>query len=451
MREVTRLLLAVACLLVSVTGLAAPGKRTAARARRAPAPVDLVWHVETIDGKVLESNRADEPINPASVVKVATTLWALEALGPDARFETRAWARGTVDAAHRTLVGDLVVQGGHDPDFHEENAFLLALALNQRGIERVTGSLVVDSRFWMGWENGSAGRDPDPLKRGMRMATRLRQALDARRWGAAARRAWIELATSRSLDPRRPPRVVIARGVGVDGHVVDGELLAVHRSRPVADTIRRFNCYSNNDIERIGEAIGPLDELVSLITARTHARPGEVQLETSSGLGVNRLTPRQVVALLRDLHQTADRMGLRVEGLLPVAGCDPGTVERFYPLLTGGSVTTSLVGKTGTLTATDGGVSVLAGLLNTGGGELVFCVAVPQAGGKLGRARRAEEAWVLELLARHAGARPRACAPTLGPTEEGARVVVVPPPARQAAAPASGPASAHGAVGPAGN
>lgn len=447
----TRLLVAGTCLLTSVAGLDAASKRSAVRARRTPAPVDLVWHVETLDGRVVDSKRADEPINPASVVKVATTLWALEALGPDARFETRAWARGRVDAARRTLVGDLVVQGGHDPDFHEENAFLLALALNQRGIERVTGSLIVDTRFWMGWENGSAGRDPDPAKRGLLMATRLRQALDARRWNGAARRAWIELARSRSLDPRRPPRVVVARGVGVDGHVVDGELLAVHRSRPVSDTIRRFNCYSNNDIERIGEAIGPLDELVSLIAARTHARPGEVQLETSSGLGVNRLTPRQVVALLRDLHQSAERMGLRVEGLLPVAGCDPGTVDRFYPLLTGGSVTTSLVGKTGTLTATDGGVSVLAGLLNTGGGELIFCVAVPQAGGKLGRARKAEETWVLELLARRGGARPRACAPTLGPTEEGARVVVVPPPARQAAAPASGPASAHGAVGPAAN
>ncbi|HPW54355.1 MAG: D-alanyl-D-alanine carboxypeptidase [Thermoanaerobaculaceae bacterium] len=451
MKKTHRVLAMALSLIVAASGRAADGVRQRQRPARRPVPLELVWHVEAVDGTVLDSKRADEPINPASVVKVATTLWALEALGPEARFETRVWARGVVERPRRTLIGDLVVQGGYDPDFQVENAVLLALALNQCGVERVTGTLIVDARFSIGWENGSAGREPDSVKRGLLMASRLRQALDPKRWGQALRRTWVELARSRSLDPRRPPRVVVAKGVGVDGQVVDGELLAVHRSRPIAATLRRFNCYSNNDIERIGEAIGPLDELVSLIAARAHAGPGEVQLETSSGLGVNRLTPRQVVALLRDLHQTADRMGLRVEGLLPVAGCDPGTIERFYPALTSGSVSTSLVGKTGTLTATDGGVSVLAGLLNTGSGELVFCVAVPRAGGRLGQARRAEEAWVLELLARHGGARPRACAPALGPSEDDVQVVVIPPPAPPAAAPTSGSAGTPGTLGPVGD
>lgn len=422
-----RFLAVMLSLGVAASAAAAEGTRRPKRPQRPPMPLDLVWHVETLDGTVLDSKRADEPINPASVIKIATTLWALEALGPDTRFETRVWGRGSIDAARRTLKGDLVIQGGYDPDFHQENAFLLARALNQQGIERITGALVVDSHFWIGWENGAAGRNADPIQRGRLMATRLRQALDSKRWGQAARRAWIELARERSFDPRTPPRVVVLGGVGVDGHVIEGELLAVHRSRPVADTLRRFNCFSNNDIERFGEAIGPLDELVSLIAARTHSDAEAIQIETSSGLGVNRLTPRQVVQLLRELVHSSARLGLRVEGLLPVAGCDPGTVQRFYPLLTGGSVTTSLAGKTGTLTATDGGVSVLAGLLNTGRGELLFCVALPRAGGRLERARKAEEKWVLELLARHGGARPRTCAPPLDSSEDEARVVVVAP------------------------
>ena len=116
------------CLAAAVHGEAATGKRASRPARRPPAPVDLVWHVETLEGTILDSKRADEPINPASVVKVGTTLWALEALGPDARFETRVYARGAVDKARKTVLGDLVVQGGNDPDFHQENAFLMALA-----------------------------------------------------------------------------------------------------------------------------------------------------------------------------------------------------------------------------------------------------------------------------------------------------------------------------------
>src|SRR5262245_50417546 len=77
--------------------------------RRAPRPPPpLVWHVETLDGDLVETNRGDEPLNPASVVKIATSWWALEKLGPDHRFETAFLARGTIDPQTRTLRGDLV-------------------------------------------------------------------------------------------------------------------------------------------------------------------------------------------------------------------------------------------------------------------------------------------------------------------------------------------------------
>ena len=41
----------------------------------------------------------------------------------------------------------------------------------------------------------------------------------------------------------------------------------------------------------------------------------------------------------------------------------------------------SVVAKTGTLTSTDGGAAVLAGFVNTGKGDLAFCVAAPRASG----------------------------------------------------------------------
>ena len=59
----------------------------------------LVWHVETLAGEQVDSRSADEPINPASVVKVATTLWALEKLGPEHRFATRVGQRGALDGS----------------------------------------------------------------------------------------------------------------------------------------------------------------------------------------------------------------------------------------------------------------------------------------------------------------------------------------------------------------
>ncbi|OYV91081.1 MAG: hypothetical protein B7Z68_11025 [Acidobacteria bacterium 21-70-11] len=401
------LALALGCLALAAT--ISEGARPAPRRRRMSRPASLVWYAETLDGKPVEAREPDEPINPASVLKIGTSLWALERLGPDFRFETRFFARGTIDPVKQTLHGDLVVQGGGDPDFQVENAFLVARALNELHVTQVTGALIVNQRFWMGWENGSEGRQPDPVKRGLLMATRLRQALDPRRWNGATRATWREFALRRGLDERRPPRVVVARGVGVNGHAEPGEMLVVHRSQPLVDTLRRFNCYSNNDIERVAAAIGSVDELAAFVAERCGVPRDAVELQTASGLGENRLTPRLIVHLLRQFKATCERLHLPVESLLPVAGCDPGTVTHQFPKLADGPNTTAVVGKTGTLTTTDGGIAVLAGIARTAQGDLLFCVAVPHAGGRLRGARYAEEKWVLDLLAAHGGGQPRPC------------------------------------------
>jgi len=410
-------------LLLAAPAVAATG-RTRGRAPRRPAVVDLVWHVETLAGEAVTSNLQDAPINPASVVKVATSLWALERLGPDFRFETRVFARGEIDSARGVLKGDLVVRGAGDPDFQAESVFLVASALNQLGIKQVTGAVIVSRDFWIGWENGSAGVDPDPVKRGLLMATRLRQTLDPRRWNGVTRRTWREFALRRNLNLGYPPRVQVLGGVGVDG-ARTGELVLVHRSGPLASTLRRFNCFSNNDIERVGADLGPVEELSSLLRVRCDAPADAIQLETTSGLGTNRVTPRLVVRLLREFVATCTRVGLSIESVLPVVGCDPGTVERFFPRLQETPYTASVVGKTGTLTSTDGGVAVLAGIARTASGDVAFCVAAPNARGKLHLARKTEEQWVLDLIARYGGPQPRTCAPPLGAPDGEAAIIAV--------------------------
>jgi D-alanyl-D-alanine carboxypeptidase/D-alanyl-D-alanine-endopeptidase (penicillin-binding protein 4) len=408
----------------------------AAGTRRAPRPLDVLWHVETVSGTEVSTQQGDVPINPASVVKVATSLWALERLGADFRFETRVVARGTVDRARGVLDGDLVVHGSGDPDFGPGNAMLIADSLARLGVSRVQGRLLVNPSFWIGSEDGSNAPDGRQA-RGVRMAGRLRQALDPQRWGRAHRGAWRELAAARGLDSMRPPRIAVVGGVGLDTERT-GELLLVHRSGPLADTLRRFNCFSNNDIERLGTMLGPVEELAGLIRVRCEAPREAVQFATTSGLGTNRLTSRLVVRLLREFLATAVRAGLSVDSLLPVAGCDPGTVTGFFPTLAGGPGAGAVTGKTGTLTATDGGVSVLAGYASTGDGDLIFCVVVPDAAGRLRRARRAEEQWMLDLLASHGGPRPNACRTPLVGADLIAEVIVVAPSAGVSSAVAGG-------------
>ena len=405
----------VAAAMFVVVPAQAAAKNARHRGSRKPAPPpELVWYVESIDDRVLDARSEDLAINPASVVKIATSWWALEKLGPDHRFTTRFTARGTIDASRRVLKGDLIVHGAGDPDFQAENAFLVAQALNRMGIRKVTGSVVVDATFWMGWENGSQGMNPDPVKRATLMATRLRQALDVRRWNRATRQSWYAYAAGHD-GPRSPlPSVEVIGGARFETSPGGVEtILFEHRSKPLAETLRRFNAFSNNDIERVAASIGSPSELSVLLADRLVAGTVPVHIQTASGLGENRLSPRQIVAMLRGFRSAAAGLGVDIEYLLPVAGCDPGTVNSAFPRLSSPPFATALVAKTGTLTSTDGGITVLAGFLNTAQGEVVFCVAAPHVAGRIRLARHTEESFVVDLLNRRGGAAPRTCAPPL--------------------------------------
>ena len=394
------------------------------RARRPVKPPDLVWYVESADGQVVDAKSQDVAINPASVTKIATSWWALEKLGPDHRFMTRFASRGTIDFGKGVLNGDLVVHGDGDPEFQPENAMMVAQALNRMGVRRVTGAVVVDRTFWMGWENGSQGRLQDPERRGVLMATRLRQALDPRKWTRSTREAWQAYALRNGIPAFPAPSVSVLGGGRFETESKGPEtLLFEHRSKPLAETLRRFNAFSNNDMERVADAIGPASELSVLLADRLVPGSTPVLIQTGSGLGENRLSPRQIVAMLKGFRASAAQLGLGIESLLPVAGCDPGTVNASFPRLSSPPFAMALVAKTGTLTSTDGGITVLAGFLNTAQGEVAFCVAAPRAAGRIHLARRTEESFVVDLLNRRGGAMPRPCAPPLETTGSDAAII----------------------------
>ena len=386
---------ALATIAVALVSLSAVAETT----------VPLVWHVESADGEPLDSRDADLPINPASVVKVATTLWALEVLGPDHRFETRFAIRGTLDEATGVLDGDLLVEATADPDFHVENAYLVARALNAAGLRTGRGRLLVDDRFWIGWEGGSE-RKTGAGSREAAMATRLRDAMDPSRWDRRTRRLVQEFRRRAGIDGETPA-VVVEGPAGDRSGPLEGRVVVVHRSNPLRRLLKRFNAYSNNDIERLGESLGTPADLAVRLRGRWDATASTVNLETLSGLGKNRMTARHVVRLLRELDATCRRLGLRIEDLLPSNGCDPGTLKHF-PRLSNAEAAT-LVAKTGTLIRTDGGVAVLAGVVRTAEGRRFFCVAAPHSGKRLARAREAEQRWVLELIQRQGGAHPGEC------------------------------------------
>ena len=93
--------------------------------------------VEVATGRPIEGHRADVGLPPASVAKILTALYALEALGPGYRFRTRVLGNGPIVAG--VLQGDLVLEGGGDPVLDTDALGGLAQALAARGLTGATG------------------------------------------------------------------------------------------------------------------------------------------------------------------------------------------------------------------------------------------------------------------------------------------------------------------------
>jgi D-alanyl-D-alanine carboxypeptidase/D-alanyl-D-alanine-endopeptidase (penicillin-binding protein 4) len=397
-----------------------------AAASTAAADSRLIYHSEVDDPRrPLWSERADVRFNPASVLKVATSLVAIEKLGLDHRYATLFSCSGSCAVEEGRLAGDLVVSGGGDPDFHQENAWLVAAALNRRGIRSIGGDLVVRGTFWMGWEHGVDSRERDAARLALQSGERFREALDPQSWSRSLRTTWAEAAARMGLDGDRPPVLMIAGTVrhGITKNQTENQLLT-HLSAPLEQILRRFNVFSNNDIVRIAEPLGGASAVQARLREIVGELPGTVEVSTTSGERRNRMTARQVLKLLWAFRDLLAREGRNVHAVLPIPGCDPGSIRRMFPKLAAGEFARTTVVKTGTLSRTDGGVAVLAGYFESADhGLTAYCVAAPSAGGALQQWRRAEQEWLLDLMHETGGPRQHACGPPLSFSEHGASIV----------------------------
>lgn len=86
------------------------------------------------------------PLNPASTIKTLTTLAALELLGPTYTWKTDVVALGEISEG--TLHGDLLIRGGGDPFLVEEHFRSLLKTLQRRGVNNITGDLIIDASLF---------------------------------------------------------------------------------------------------------------------------------------------------------------------------------------------------------------------------------------------------------------------------------------------------------------
>jgi D-alanyl-D-alanine carboxypeptidase/D-alanyl-D-alanine-endopeptidase (penicillin-binding protein 4) len=278
--------------------------------------------IQSWDGRqVFASHNADTGFNPASLVKLTTTLYALRQLGPDFRFTTHVYADGTIDPKTKQLQGSVYLVGD-DPSFTDYGAVVVAQELKARGIERVRDGVYVSSSFSFNFNE-----KPDDSAKNVANVLKLGQ-----------------------------------RETGVADEPKGAEQFVVH-SNPLREILLYMNAHSNNFVaDHIGARLGGPPAVVSFLVNELKLPADQVYLETNSGLYTNRMTPRGIITVVRTLADEAARHGMKLEDLLAVASCDHGTLRRR---MDGTGYECAVVGKTGTLTTTDGGMSNLAGIVNT--------------------------------------------------------------------------------------
>jgi len=372
-------------------------------------------------GEVIAAHLPDKQMPPASTAKSITSLYALEALGPDYRFPTRVLATGPVEGG--VLKGDLILAGGGDPTLSTDNLGDLAKVLSGLGLRRIAGRFgvwagalpYIDSidpgqPDWLGYNPAVSGlnlnfnrvnftweRSGDGYQVGFdARAERFAPAVSIARMKVVARdlpiftydqRGTVESWTvadqalgkggSRWMPVRRPDLYAgdvfrtLARAEGLDlpeqeilAGLPKARILAAHDSDPLPVVLRDMMKYSTN---MTAEAVGMAASLAQGVVGHSASAEAMTRwIATRTGLADERFVDHS--GLGGASRVTASDMVAALRALGPRAGLGGLMKEVKFKGAKGIDQTLlpqRVVGKTGTLNF----VSALVGYLTTASGE----------------------------------------------------------------------------------
>lgn len=126
-------------------------------------PEDVAIEVRPVEGPgLLATLNAETPFNPASTMKLLTSLVAFDRFGPAYTWKTRIYATGPL--RNGVLQGDLVVEGGGDPHLVLEDLWGMLRRLRARGLRDVAGDLVLDRSLFTLTDCAPERFDGEPFK-----------------------------------------------------------------------------------------------------------------------------------------------------------------------------------------------------------------------------------------------------------------------------------------------
>jgi D-alanyl-D-alanine carboxypeptidase/D-alanyl-D-alanine-endopeptidase (penicillin-binding protein 4) len=133
--------------------------------QRAKVPSDN-FHVMVVDTHPNStprlSHQAQVRVNPASLMKLATTTAALDTLGPAFVWRTPVYVDGPVRDG--VLQGNVYVRGSGDPRLVVERLWLLMRRIQGLGIHKIQGDIVLDRSAFEVPPRDAASFDGEPLR-----------------------------------------------------------------------------------------------------------------------------------------------------------------------------------------------------------------------------------------------------------------------------------------------
>ena len=132
--------------------------------RDAGVPVNAVSiYVREVGGVApLVAHRGTVPMNPASTMKIVTTLVGLDVLTPNYTWLTRFSTASRIEGG--VLQGPLFLRGSGDPKFIADHLQTAIRSLRDRGIREISGDIVLDRSRFAGAAHDPAQFDGQTLR-----------------------------------------------------------------------------------------------------------------------------------------------------------------------------------------------------------------------------------------------------------------------------------------------
>lgn len=136
--------------------------QNALNVRNVPHDTLSVSVIDVSTGKPVLQWQSEQARNPASTIKLVTTLVALDVLGPTYRWHTDVFARGTIEGGR--LDGDLLIKGYGDPFLVTERVWQMVQQIRHAGIREIGGDLLLDDSWFDVGEHDPGAFDRQPLR-----------------------------------------------------------------------------------------------------------------------------------------------------------------------------------------------------------------------------------------------------------------------------------------------